>query len=191
MQERGRKAPFHLMPGFVQGRALTYTFPMFWNKEITKAAGLAVLLGAASIGPVRAEIYKSVDAEGHVTYSNTPSKGAKALGLEPLAPPSHLNSRQPRSSSRKSPEYSTRERDRSSPRDFPRVDSATQKRRDDMRFKILSDELAAEEKLLAEARANLKQSGAQSPEKSRALQDEVTLHVRNIGALKTELSSIK
>src|SRR6266540_3032520 len=36
------------------------------------------------------------------------------------------------------------------PAGFPKVDSATQKGRDDMRRKVLSDELATEEKLLTE-----------------------------------------
>lgn len=163
---------------------------MSWKKIIRNPVCTLILLWLGWAGLVQAEIYKSVDADGHVTYSNTPSKGAKPLGLEPLAPPSRARdySHSPRSSS---PSYSPRARDQATPRDFPRVDSSTQKRRDDMRFKILSDELATEEKLLADAKASLKQSGAQPPEKSRALQEEVTLHVRNISALKTELSNIK
>lgn len=153
---------------------------------------LFTLLWAGCIGSAHAEIYKSVDADGHVTYSNTPSKGAKALGLEPLAPPSRLNnSRQTYPSYPRTTDSAPRDRDRATPRDFPKVDSNTQKRRDDMRFKILSDELATEEKLLAEARTNLKQADSRAPEKMRALQDEVTLHVKNISALQTELSNIK
>src|SRR4030095_4766446 len=38
------------------------------------------------------------------------------------------------------------------PAGFPKIDSATQKGRDDVRRKVLGDELATEEKLLAEAR---------------------------------------
>src|SRR6266550_589469 len=38
------------------------------------------------------------------------------------------------------------------PGGFPKVDAETQKGRDDMRRKVLADELAAEEKLLAESR---------------------------------------
>lgn len=151
---------------------------------------LFVLLWAGCVGWAQAEIYKSVDAEGHVTYSSTPSKGAKRLGLEPFAPP-------PRSShpSSSPSSHSARTRDSSSPYDFPKVDSGTQKSRDSMRHKILADELATEERLLAEARASLKQGetsrDAKSEGKLRALQEEVTLHVKNISALQTELSHIK
>jgi predicted RNase H-like nuclease (RuvC/YqgF family) len=89
--------------------------------------------------------------------------------------------------------------------DFPRVDTATQKGRDITRRQILLDELATEEKALAEARNNL-QAGAENPEiytdkdgkiyrnvskqeeKISALQEQVLNHEKNIAALNTELS---
>lgn len=140
----------------------------------------------------QAEIYKAVDADGHVTYSSTPIKGGKKIILEPLptmVPPARVRSA-------------------ASPEDFPRVDGETQKGRDDTRRKILQDELSTEEKLLEEARQNLKE-GEESPEvfkgqdgktyrnvakyeeKIKALNDQVELHQRNIEALKTELSKLK
>jgi len=139
-------------------------------------------------GWAQAEIYKSVDAEGHVTYSSSPSKGAKRLGLEPLAPPSH--------SSRESASRTTRARNNTSPPDFPKVDSNTQKSRDSTRRKILADELATEEKMLADARTNLKQNEdfrneGKSEGKFHALQEDLTLHEKNVSALKTELSHLK
>ena len=144
---------------------------------------LFVLLCLVCTGVAQAEIYKSVDAEGHVSYSSTPSKGAKKLGLEPLAPPSH-STREP---SLRAP----RARNNATPSDFPRVDSSTQRSRDSARHKILADELATEEKLLAEARAALKQGEAKPDGKLHALQEEVTLHEKNVTALKTELSNLK
>ena len=148
-----------------------------------KPCYLFVLLYAVNIGWVQAEIYKHVDAEGHVTYSSTPSKGAKKLGLEPLAPPSR-STREPSS-------RAPRARNNASPFDFPRVDSNTQRSRDSTRRKILADELATEEKLLAEARGSLKQGEAKPDGKLRTLQEEVTLHEKNVSALKTELSNLK
>lgn len=50
-----------------------------------------------------------------------------------------------------------------SPSSFPRVESSTQKSRDDMRKKVLSEELATEEKQLADARAAFG-SGAPAPD---------------------------
>ncbi|MBI3480187.1 MAG: DUF4124 domain-containing protein [Nitrosomonadales bacterium] len=136
-----------------------------------------------------AEIYKSVDENGHVTYSSKPLKGGKKLNLEPLPtmmPPAKV----PASSG------------------FPKVDNETQKNRDEARRKILKDELDAEEKQLAEANQNLKE-GESNPEvytgadgktfrnvakyeeKIKALQEQVDLHQNNIEALKTELSKLK
>ncbi len=90
-------------------------------------------------------------------------------------------------------------RSASSPSSFPRVDSDTQKSRDDMRRKVLGDELEAEEKLLAEARAEYG-NGAPAPlaeEKADAeryrqrierLRQSVQLHERNVDALKKEMA---
>ena len=85
---------------------------------------------------------------------------------------------------------------------LPRVDAATQRSREDMRRKVLADELAAEEKLLTEARAAYG-NGAPAPrpeERSDAdkdrqriarLRQAVELHERNIDALKRELGGTK
>ncbi|HEU0282639.1 MAG TPA: DUF4124 domain-containing protein [Gallionella sp.] len=155
---------------------------------------LGYLLAMISLCPVlvHAEIYKAIDADGHVTYSSTPIKGGKKIILEPLptmAPPAY-----PRSAA--------------SPEGFPKVDGATQKGRDDARRKILQDELNAEEKLLEEARQNLKEGEANPEvyhgkdgktyrnvakyeEKIKALKDQVDLHSQNVEALKIELSKFK
>lgn len=156
-----------------------------------------------------AAIYKTVDADGHVTYSSEPARGSKRIILEPTTPaPSSTPVPRQRSES-------------SSPRDFPRVDGATQRGRDDTRRKILEEELATEEKLLAEAQQNLKE-GEEKPEvfkttivvgkkpdgspvtqevtrrnvakydaKIKDLNDQVELHKNNVEALKTELSKLK
>jgi len=137
---------------------------------------------------VHAEIYKSVDENGHVTYSSTPLKGGKKLNLEPLptmVPPANVQSSE----------------------GFPRVDTETQRGRDDTRRKILQDELNAEQKLLDEATQNLK-DGESNPEvfkrndgktyrnvakydeKIKTLQEQVDLHKNNVDALKTELSKL-
>ena len=89
-----------------------------------------------------------------------------------------------------------------SPPGFPRVDAETQKGRDDLRRKVLGDELAAEEKFLADARTAYG-NGAPQPlpeeqadaEKYRQriarLRQEVQLHERNIEALKKELGNTR
>lgn len=138
-------------------------------------------------GLAQADIYKYVDEDGHVTYSSTPIKGAKKLKLEPLptmVPPARTTS----------------------PADFPKVDRAKQKERDEMRRKILQDELDAEEKLLAEAQKSLEEASpevfrgpdgrtyrnvAKYEEKIGKINEQIELHQNNIEALKTELSKLK
>jgi hypothetical protein len=86
------------------------------------------------------------------------------------------------------------------PAGFPKVDAGTQKGRDILRNKVLTDELATEEKLLTEARAAYG-DGTPSPlpdEKANAqkyadrlarLRQTVALHEKNIEALKRELAA--
>ncbi|HEU0186287.1 MAG TPA: DUF4124 domain-containing protein [Gallionellaceae bacterium] len=154
-----------------------------------KSIYLSVFLVCLYAPPAQAEIYKRVDASGHVTYSSEPIKGGKKLNLEPL------------------PVMQAPRRSSEGPKDFPRVDSQTQKNRDSTRRAILEDELASEEKLLAEARQNLSDAEA-SPEvykgadgktyrnvakyeeKVKAARDDVTTHEKNIDALKTELANL-
>ena len=88
------------------------------------------------------------------------------------------------------------------PAGFPRVDPDTQKGRDEVRRKVLADELSAEEKLLAESRVAYA-DGAPVPlpeeradaEKYRTriarLRQSVNVHEKNIEALKKELAAVK
>jgi hypothetical protein len=146
------------------------------------------IIAALCVCPLlaQAEIYKAVDADGHVTYSSTPIKGGKKLNLEPLPT---MKPTLPASSG------------------FPRVDGETQRGRDETRRMILQDELNAEEKLLEAARQNLNEAEsnpevikgqdgktyrnvAKYEEKVKPLQEQVDLHTKNIEALKTELSKL-
>jgi hypothetical protein len=88
------------------------------------------------------------------------------------------------------------------PAAFPKVDPATQKGRDDVRRKVLSDELSAEEKLLVDARAAYAEGAPAALPEERAnvekyreriakLRQAVGVHERNIEALKRELAAGK
>ena len=130
---------------------------------------------------VAGEMYRCATRSGASSYFNVP--GAVA--------PSGASSTQAMRSSTAA-----------TPAGFPRVDPGTQKGRDDVRRKVLSEELAAEEKLLAETRA-LYADGAPAPlpeeradaEKYRVrigrLRQTVNVHEKNIEALRKELAAIK
>ena len=139
--------------------------------------------------PAQATICKYIDADGTIHYTNVaPSKGWRKLSCDIVEEgPRRAGSGNGRSAT---------------PTTFPRVDSETQKSRDEMRRKVLSDELASEEKLLAEAREAYG-NGAPAPladEKSDAekyrqriarLREGVQVHERNIDALRKELATIR
>ena len=120
----------------------------------------------------QADIYKAVDADGHVTYSSTPIKGGKRLNLLP-------------------PAETTRDRSRGTAQDFPKVNGETQKERDGARRKILEDELKAEEGLLSTARQDLKSGNPKDLEKINTLNRQLELHQGNVDALKAEISKLK
>jgi hypothetical protein len=89
-----------------------------------------------------------------------------------------------------------------SPAGFPRVDADTQKGRDEMRRKVLGEEVAAEEKLLAESRAAYNNGAPVATLEERAnpqryaeriakLREAVRLHERNIELLRKELAGVR
>jgi hypothetical protein len=133
---------------------------------------------------VTGEMYKCATQSGASSYFNVPGAGGSPL-------PGSASSSQ-----------SVRSAKAATPAGFPRVDADTQKGRDDVRRKVLSDELAAEEKLLSESRTQYA-DGAPQPlpeekadvEKYRAriarLRQTVSVHEKNIEALKKELAAIK
>jgi hypothetical protein len=88
------------------------------------------------------------------------------------------------------------------PTGFPKVDPGTQKGRDDVRRKVLNDELAAEEKLLTEARAAYADGAPQALPEERAnvekyreriakLRQAVGIHEKNVEALKKEIAAMR
>ena len=140
-----------------------------------------------------AEICKYADPAGNIHYTNVPPdrswrKLSCANGDEP----------QRKTGSGAAPAA----RAAATPPGFPRVDTATQKGRDDVRRKVLADELASEEKLLGEARVAYA-DGAPTPlpeEKTDAekyrqriarLRQAVGLHEKNVEALKKEIANVR
>ncbi len=148
-----------------------------------------------SIAPsATAEICKYLDKEGTTHYSNIPpEKGWKRISC------SESGESFPAAKSGSAGGNVTRA---PTPAGFPKVDARTQKGRDDVRRKVLTDELQAEEKLLTEARKAYA-DGAPAPlpeEKTDAekyrdrlgkLRQTVAVHENNVEALKKEIAGIK
>jgi len=152
------------------------------------AAFSAIVLVACllAVSPARAEIYKFVDDDGQVTYTNMPRPGVKPqavipdLTTAPRLPAAADGKAKPRPSTRTpTPAY------------FPRVDTGTQRKRDDMRRQLLVEELRSEERNLAAAKGALSTGSRQPGADVRKLADAVRLHEKNIEMLNKELSHIR
>ncbi len=143
--------------------------------------------------PSDATICKYIDADGNVIYSNvTPGKGLRKLSCD-------IADDAPRA---KAPGTGNGTTKAPTPSGFPRVEPEAQKSRDELRRKVLNDELASEEKLLGEARVAYG-NGAPPPladeqndaeryrQRIGKLRQAVQLHERNVEALRKELAAIR
>jgi len=135
-----------------------------------------------------AEMWKCVDADGTVRYTNVKldAKGCKGLNLEPIntapAPPP------PRAAQQK-------------PANFPSVDAETQRSRDAGRRKILDQELAQEQQHLDAAKKQLaeqkeirlgsEKNYARVEERLKPFEDKIKLHESNVESLKKEIANVK
>jgi hypothetical protein len=161
------------------------------RRRIRLAMGRFCLLIVLLVAPfgALADIYKCADGDGNVIYTNTKQKGCTAMDIGPYREPAPAAAR-PKARSQ-SP----------APANFPNVDSDTQKQRDQGRRRILETELAAEEKLLADAKrafaeGEIGRSGEDrtSPlytDRLRKLKETVGLHEQNVAALKRELAGTR
>lgn len=148
-----------------------------------------------------AEIYKHVDADGRVTYSNIKSKGATRLEIDPDA--NNISNDRAKAKSN-----STANKRTATPESFPRVDKDTQNQRDGKRKNILQNELDAEKVALEEAKKAYAE-GESNPEvyknasgqtfrnvpkfeeKMKNLKENVDNHQKNIELLQKELDSLR
>lgn len=151
-------------------------FPQF---PFSLALVFCVIEGAAA----EAAIYKYVDAEGNVTFTDKYRPGARRLTGTDDGPGTAVVLR--RSSAKAAPVKAT-------PPDFPRVDGATQRRRDDVRRSILVEERAAEQANLISLRASLAAAtGDKGGEAQARLRERVRRHEKNIELLDKELARLK
>lgn len=150
---------------------------------------LSLLLSLILTAPAQAEIYKYVDENGQVTFTDVYRKGAQRVDLpgapKPLAPAGKAPVRV----------FTP------SPANFPRIDAGTQKRRDDIRRQVLQDEIDGERRNAEEARRQLAlgerlQPGERATDSSyinrvKRLRAALQQHEQNVAAIQRELANLR
>lgn len=152
----------------------------------------AVLLSSSA--QAQSAIYKCVDGQGRVEFTDVSKPGCKALDL-PGSYPAPVRRAGAPTRQGSAPAPST------SPANFPRVEASAQKARDDDRRGILSEELRAEEKKLAELKAAYnggeperqgnEKNYAKYQERVASMKDDISRAERNIEALRREMANIR
>ena len=163
---------------------------------------LALVAGLAVHGAARADsvVYKCVDKSGRVEFTDINKPGCKVLDL-----PGYVAT--PAPAPRPAPAVTMRQGAArpapasANPAGFPRVDSATQRARDDDRRAILEDELRAEERKLADLKRDFnngeperqgnEKNYAKYQERTAQMRDDIGRSEKNIEALKRELANIR
>jgi hypothetical protein len=160
---------------------------------------LPLLLLAA--GAHAQSVYKCVDKEGRVEFTDISKPGCKAIdvgGAISTPPPAP---RTPAAPMRQGASRPAAASPAASPASFPRVDTATQRARDDDRREILGEELRAEEKKLADLKRDFNngEPERQGNEKNYAKYQERVIQMRedigraekNVEAIKREIANIR
>lgn len=147
-------------------------------------SALLALTCLISASTCQAEIYKFVDENGLVTYTNMPRPGAKPQLVIPDiskagAVPAAADKKAKSSGKIATPSY------------FPKVDTGTQSKRDDMRRQLLVEELRSEERNLAASRSELAAGSRRPGSDLGKLTEAVRMHEKNIQMLNKELSHIR
>lgn len=155
---------------------------------------LLLLVAAAGHVHAQSEVYLCVDENGKKEYKNTgATKGCKKIDLPGLtmipAPP------------KRAAVQTASAKSASSPSDFPKVDSDTQKTRDNDRRQILLDEMKGEEQKLANLKKEFnngeperrgdERNFAKYQERLAGMKDDIGRTEKNIEALKRELGNLK
>ncbi|MBS0423645.1 MAG: DUF4124 domain-containing protein [Proteobacteria bacterium] len=141
---------------------------------------LAVLLSLSpiSLAIAQTNIYKHVDKDGNITFTNRRIPNSEKISLASYSRNSNSSSIRLQSNG-----------------NAPRVKDTTQKERDTTRRQILQKELVTEEKHFTETRTHLDQfnndpEAGSFQEKIVQLKNKLFLHQRNITALKKELAKL-
>lgn len=153
-----------------------------------------VLAAVCSAGAyAQSEVYLCVDEHGNREYKNTGlTKGCKRVELPGITT---IEGTRPRAAAQTSTARTA------ASEGFPKVDSSTQKARDNDRRQILQDELKIEEEKRAALQKEFnngepeRQGGERNYAKYQArvtaMKEELERHDKNIDALKREIGNLK
>jgi len=160
---------------------------------------LALLLAGAA--HAQSVVYRCVDKEGRVLYTDTSGGNCKvvdSLNAGAISTPAPAP-RTPAAAMRQGAGRAAAPA--ASPASFPRVDNATQRARDDDRREILNEELRAEEKKLADLKRefNNGEPERQGNEKNYAkyqervgqMREDIARAEKNVEAIRREIGNIR
>jgi len=163
--------------------------------------GLTLLLAAIALqfsSAVQAQIYRCVDANGRPLYTDVKVGKCQLLDTGPSQPAASAPIPAPRAPSVAAPPAPA---PGSAQANFPRVDNAQQRARDNDRREILNEELRIEEKRLADLRRDFnngeperqgnERNYAKYQERVAAMREEIGRTERNLEALRREIGNIR
>jgi hypothetical protein len=168
-----------------------------------RLAGIYLTLALAVPAFAQSVVYRCVDKEGRVLYTDTNTGNCKVVdSIVSGAISSPAPTRAPAANSGATMRQgASRPAAASAPAAFPRVDNATQRARDDDRRAILDEELRAEEKKLAilqrdfnngePERQGNERNYAKYQERVAQMRDDIGRAEKNIEALKREIANIR
>lgn len=185
------------------GSTFTPTYSVLLPPMRTIKIGF-LLAGSLALGfaaTAQAQVYRCTDANGNKLYTDTKKGNCELIDSGPVARPPAASPmipsvRPPNPTASSGPATAT-----PSPSNFPRVDTSTQRVRDDDRRDILNEELRAEEKKLADLKAVFKngEPDRQGNERNYAkylervgqMRDDINRTERNLEALRREIANIR
>ncbi len=145
------------------------------------------------------EVYLCIDERGQKEYKNTGiTKGCKKVELPAITT---VNAPKARVAPKEGASKTGKDGASASPADFPKVDSATQKKRDTDSRQIFQDELNTEEKKLSDLKKEFNNGQperrgdeanfAKYQERVQKMRDDIARTEKNVEALKREIANLK
>ena len=166
------------------------------------ACAMAAGLAFHPVARADSTVYKCVDKNGRVEFTDINKSGCKALDLPGYIPaPPQAARPNPAPSPAVTMRQGAPRPAGASPSNFPRVDTSTQRARDDDRREILNEELRAEEKKLADLKRDFnngeperqgnEKNYAKYQERVAGMRDDIGRAEKNVEAIKREIANTR